>query len=200
MRPAAYRRFRQWEGALPSRLHVNVPAGVQEQVVAARNRYHRLGQHSRTLEMIRTRIDREPVEKKELERILGEMGLPGGFDIPQITRRPNYNALSYYQLSKRARRQYLFREEFMFEVANGVVVETPQLGHATYLFAKPRNIESFLVSYTRVSKEEIRRNRENVAARLGFLVRIVHGVNPRAWVKELRMHLGEAGDCAEAGA
>jgi hypothetical protein len=181
----------QWERALPSRLQVTVPAGVEEQVAAARKNYHRFGRYSRSLEIIRARIEREPVEKRELERILGEMGVSGDIDVAQITWRPDYDPFFYQQLAKRARRQYLFQEEFLFELSSAVAVETPQLGHATYLFAKPRTMEAFLALYTRVSKEEIRRNRENVAARLGFLGRVVHGVNCRNWLKELRARLGE---------
>lgn len=49
------------------------------------------------------------------------------------------------------------------------MVETPQLGHATYVFAKPRSMEGFLVLYTKIAKEDIRRNRDNVGGRLGFL-------------------------------
>jgi hypothetical protein len=81
-----------------------------------------------------------------------------------------------------------------------VVVETPQLGHATYLFAKPASMENFLALYIRSSKEDIRLNRNNVAERLGFLGRVVHGVNPRAWLKELRARLGEPVDCSAAAA
>lgn len=184
----------QWESALPSRLQVTLPASLQEQLAAARKTHHRFGQYSHTLETIRARIEREPVEKRELDRILGQMGAPGDFDVAQITWRPDYDAFFYQQLARRSRRQYLFRDEFIFEVANGVVVETPQLGHATYMFAKPNSIESFLALYTRVSKEDIRRNRENIAARLGFLGRILHGVNSRSWLKELRARLGEIAD------
>jgi hypothetical protein len=57
-------------------------------------------------------------------------------------------------------------------------------------------MESFLHHYTRVSKEDIRRNRDNVGERLGFLKRVIHGTNPRAWLKELRQHLGEKIDFA----
>ena len=78
------------------------------------------------------------------------------------------------------------------------MVETPQLGHATYLFAKPASMESFLALYIRTSKEDIRANRNNVAERLGFLGRMVHGVNPRAWLKDLRTKLGEPVDYAAA--
>ena len=70
-------------------------------------------------------------------------------------------------------------------------METPQVGHATYLFAKPASMEAFLALYIGTSKEDIRANRNNVAERLDFLGRIVHGVNPQAWLKELRTKLGE---------
>jgi len=76
------------------------------------------------------------------------------------------------------------------------VVETPQLGHATYVFAKPRSIESFLALYTRIAREDIRRNRDNVAERLGFLGRVIHGTNPSVWLKEVRQRLGEKIDFA----
>ena len=186
----------KWESALPSRLQVTLPASLQEQVAAARKTYHRFGQYSQALEAIRARIEREPVEKRELDRLLGQLGVPGDFDVARLTWRPDYDLFFYKQLAKRARRVYLFRGEFIFEVANGVVVETPQLGHATYLFAKPHSMEAFLALYARVSKEDIRRNCENVASRLGFLGRIVHGVNPRAWAKELHTRLEEPGDYA----
>jgi hypothetical protein len=47
-------------------------------------------------------------------------------------------------------------------------------------------------------EEDIRHNRGNVAERLGFLGRLVHGHNPRAWLKELKSCLGEVVDYAEA--
>jgi len=55
-------------------------------------------------------------------------------------------------------------------------------------------MEGFLALYIRTNKEDIRANRNNVAERLGFLGRVVHGVNARAWVKELRAKLGEPVD------
>jgi len=47
-----------------------------------------------------------------------------------------------------------------------LVVETPQLGHAAYVFAKPRSMESFLALYTKISKEHVRYSRDNVGERL----------------------------------
>src|SRR6516162_8347734 len=49
-----------------------------------------------------------------------------------------------------------FREEYIFDVEKAVVVETPQLGHATYVFAKPRSMDSFLSLYTKITKDDIR--------------------------------------------
>ena len=76
-------------------------------------------------------------------------------------------------------------------------METPQLGHATYLFSKPQSIEAFLATYTGTTKEAIRQNHANVAERLGFLGRVVHGSNPKIWMRTLKQSLGEAADYAE---
>ena len=48
------------------------------------------------------------------------------------------------------------------------MVETPECGHATYVFAKPRSVESFLALYTKISKDDIRKNRDNMAEKLDF--------------------------------
>ena len=95
-------------------------------------------------------------------------------------------------------RIYLFRGEYIFDLEKALVVETPQLGHATYVFAKPRSMEGFLALYTRITKEDVRRNRDNLGERLGFLGRVIHGANPRAWLKEMRQRLGEKMDFASA--
>jgi len=136
------------------------------------------------------------IGKSELERICAGLRIPGDFDIAQINWRADYDPFFYTQLSRRARRIYLFRSEYIFDLERAVIVETPQLGHATYVFAKPRNMESFLQLYTRSSKEQIRHNRDNVAERLGFLGRVIHGNNPRAWLKEVRQRIGEKLDLA----
>lgn len=188
----------QWETGLPSRLRVGLPADVEQQIEKARDTYHRLGQYSRALEQIRLCLEHRAIERTELERMCAGLRIPADFDIAQISWRPDYDEFFYRQLSRRARRVYLFRREYIFDLEKAVVVETPQLGHATYVFAKPRNMGSFLHLYTSVSKEDIRLNRDNVGERLGFLSRVIHGTNPRAWLKELRHHLGEKLDFAFA--
>jgi hypothetical protein len=130
--------------------------------------------------------------------MLSALNIPGDFEVAQISWRPDYDPFFYQQLARRARRIYLFRDEYIFELDKIVVVETPQLGNATYLFAKPGSMDAFLAAYMRVSKDDIRHNRGNVGERLGFLGRIIHGSNSRAWAKELRARIGEADFVAAA--
>jgi hypothetical protein len=191
-------QLRKWETALPSRLQVKLPAHTAEEVETARKTYHRFGQFSDALGRIRERVEREPMERGDLQRICWELGIPGDFDIAQITWRPDYDAFFYRQLCRRARRLYLFRAEYIFALETSVVVETPQLGHATYLFSKPHSMEAFLAVYARTTKEDIRQNRGNVAEVLGFLGRVIHGASPRTWLKELKVKVGEPVDYAAA--
>jgi hypothetical protein len=78
-----------------------------------------------------------------------------------------------------------------------VVIETPELGHATYVFAKPKRMAVFLADYARTTKEDILDNRSNVAERLGYLGRVVHGANPHGWLKKIKAHVGEMPDFAQ---
>ena len=57
-----------------------------------------------------------------------------------ITWKPDYDAFYYRQLRRRARSLYLFRSEYIFDLEAAVVVETSQLGHATYLFSRPASL------------------------------------------------------------
>ena len=188
----------RWETALPSRLAVKLPSDFQQQVETARATHRRFGQYSRALEQIRLRLAYHAIEKTELERACSALRMPGDFDISQINWRVDYDPFFYRQLARRARRIYLFRDEYIFDVEKAVVIETPQLGHATYVFAKPRNMDTFLAVYTKITKEDIRRNRDNTAEKLGFLGRVIHGNNPKAWLKEIRLRVGERIDFASA--
>ena len=186
----------KWETALPSRIHVKVPANIAEQIETARRSYHRFGKFSDGLDQIRARIEREPMEREQLRRLCWDLGIPSDFDIVQISWKPDYDPFFYQQLCRRARRLYLYRDEYIFDLGM-IAVETPQLGHATYLFSKPQSIEAFLAAYVAATKEAIRQNRANVAERLGFLGRVVHGSNPRVWLRTLAARLGEAADSAQ---
>ena len=179
-------------------LEVKLPSDFQQQLETARTTYHRFGQYWRALDQIRLHLEHRAVERTELVRICSELRLPGDFDVCQISWRPDYDRFFYRQLSRRALRTYLFRDEYIFDVEKAVVVETPQLGHATYVFSKPRSMDSFLALYTKITKDDIRWNRNNAAERLGFLGRVIHGTNPKAWLKELRQRSGEGIDFAAA--
>ena len=120
----------KWEIALPSRIHVKVPANIGEQIEAARKSHHRFGQFSDALCQIRARIEREPMERKQVCKLCWDLGMPGDFDVAQISWQPVYDALFYQQLCRRARGLYLFRDEYIFDLSLVVAVETPQLGRA----------------------------------------------------------------------
>jgi hypothetical protein len=187
----------EWETALPSRIQVKLPADIAKQIETARRSYHRFGEFSEALEQIRTRIEHEPLEREQLRSLCWDLGIPGDFDIAQISWKPDYDPFYYRQLCRRARRLYLFRDEYIFDLPRVIAVETPQPSHATYLFSKPQSLETFLAAYTATTKEAIRQNRANVAERLGFLGRVVHGSNPRIWLRTLTARLGEAADYAQ---
>src|SRR6266853_1098983 len=191
-------RLAQWETALPSHIEVALPSSMAEQIAEARKTHHRFGEFSEPLDLIRIRIGSAPVERADLQKLCAELGIPADFDISLITWKPDYDAFYYKQLSKRARRLYLFRSEYIFDLERAVVIETPQLGHATYLFSKPINMAEFLGIYSKVTREDILRNRSNVAERLGFLGRLIHGLQLGAWLKDLKARVGEGGDYVEA--
>lgn len=187
-----------WEAALPSRIEVAVPEDIAEQVAQARQTHHRFGQFAGAFDEIRARIESAPMGRAELQKLCGELGIPGDFDVALITWKSDYEAFYYKRLCERARHVYLFQSEYIFDCESAVVVETPHLGHATYVFSKPISMPDFLTIYRNVTKDDIRHNRSNVAERLGFLDRIIHGRNPQLWMRELRAHLGERVDCAES--
>ena len=188
----------RWQTALPSRMEVTLPANIAEQVNEARHAHHRFGQFAEAIGQIRARAESAPIERAELRKLCGELGVPADFDIALITWKADYDEFFYRQLCERARRLYLFRSEYIFDLETAVIVEIPQLGHATYLFSRPASMTDFLALYARVTRQEILQNSGNVAEKLGLLGRIMHGRKPQAWLKELKLQLGEATDYIEA--
>jgi hypothetical protein len=187
-----------WLTALPSRIELTQPADIRGQLEAAKRSYHRFGQYFTALEQIRQRLDREPLERAVLDRLCGELGIPGDFDVAQICWKPDYDPFFYNQLRKRARRMYLFRAEYIMELDRAIVVEVPELGHATYIFASPSDMDAFVRLYAQTTKEDIRNNRDGIAERLGFLGRVTHGANNRTWLRDLKSRVGETVDYALA--
>jgi hypothetical protein len=189
-------RSGQWElitssTALPSRIEVSVPAELPEQVRAANETYHRFGQHWGVIGLIRKRLEKEPLSESDLSTLCSHFAMPPTFDVAQINWRSDYDPFFYESLRKRARTMFLFREEYIFECEALLVVERPQIGHATYLFAKPAELRAFAGLYARTSKRAIRENRDGVAEALKFVGRIMHGKASSRWLSQLRSQLGE---------
>jgi len=183
-----------WETAVPSRLQISLPADAEETLANARKLHNHFGQFFDAVQEIRDRVEREPVERQELVRICNDLGIPPDFDIAQISWKPDYDPFFYNQLRKRTRKLFLFRDEYIFELERAIVVEVPEQGHATYVFSNRGNLDQWVREYASMSKDDIRRNRLNAAERLGFVGRVMHGRNPRTWLRDLRVKVGEPVD------
>jgi hypothetical protein len=181
----------EWETALPSRTEVKLPEDLESLVLIAQRQYSRIGRHFDQIDLLRQQIERIPMESGELRRVCWDRGLPGDFDVAQLSWQPGYDPFYYEQLSKRARTMYLFRDEFIFDLSSAVVVEIPQAGHATYVFEKPERLDEWMKKYMKTTRQEILANRNNVAESLGFLGRIVHGTNKTEWIRDLGARIRE---------
>ncbi|MBV9613008.1 MAG: hypothetical protein JO091_11080 [Acidobacteriaceae bacterium] len=176
---------------MPSRTELELPQNVNDDILNARRTYTRFGRYWNEIDQLRRHVEQIPTEREELERLCWKLGLPGDFDVAQITWRPDYDRYYQEELSKRARTMFLFREEYTFDLEKAVVVEVPQAGHATYVFAKPANVSLWVRQYADTTRQDIRLNRDNIAESLRFLGRVVHGKRKAEWSKELRMKIGE---------
>jgi hypothetical protein len=184
----------RWETALPSRLCVTVPSDAQKSLDDARRLYRRFGEYHDAIEQVQTRLQREPLDQRELGDLCRRLGIPADFDIAHFCWKPDYDPYYYQQLKKRSQNVYLFRDEYIFDCRAAIVAEVPQLGHATYVFAKAGDVHEFVNKYAATSRDDIRKNRGNVAQQLGFIARVMHGSNPRRWNRDLRAWIGETPD------
>jgi hypothetical protein len=191
-------QFVRWQTALPSRLTLQTPPDAAQAVSAARRAYERFEQYHDSIERIRLRLEREPIEERDLVELCRKLRIPGDFDVAQFCWKPDYDPFFYQQLKKRSVKVFLFRNEYIFQLARTVVAEVPQLGNATYVFAKPADIQDFVARYAGTSRDDIRKNRGNVASELGYIGRVMHGHNPRQWLRALRQYLGEPIDYSMA--
>jgi len=186
----------RWETALPSRLSLSVPSEAQIAISTARRAFQRYGQHYDEIQRIRLRLDREALDEQALSALGRQLGIPADFNVMQFCWKPDYDPYYYQQLKKRSQNVFLFRGEYLFQMPRAVVAEIPQMGHATYVFAKPADVLEFVRLYAATCRDDIRRNRGDVAEQLGFVGRVMHGSNPRTWLRELRSRAGETVDYA----
>jgi hypothetical protein len=180
------------ETALPSQTEVKVPDGLEQEVLKARGMHTRFGQYWKQIDHLRNHVMEIPTERGELQRLCWNLGLPGDFDVAQITWRPDYEAYYNEQLNSHARTMYLFRDEYIFDLEKAVVVEVPQAGHATYIFRKPPDVRHWVWQYAKTTRQEIRHNRNSVGELLGFAGRVVHGKDKAEWLKELNRRTDES--------
>jgi hypothetical protein len=183
-----------WETALPSRIQISLPAEMRSTLNTARKTFTRFGQYFDSIQGLRARIEREPLERQDMQRLCNQAGIPSDFDIAQVSWKPDYDSFFYNQLRKRSRKLFLFRDEYIFELERAIVVEVPEQGHATYVFSRPSNLDLWVRDYSTIGRDDIRRNRNNAAERLRFIGRVMHGRNPRTWLRELRAKIGEPVD------
>jgi hypothetical protein len=184
----------RWETALPSRLSVTVPSDATRSLAAARRSYQRFGEYHDAIERVRGLVARQPLDQHELGDICRDLGIPPDFDVAQFCWKPDYDPYFYQELKKRSRNIYFLRDEYIFHVPRAIVAEVPQLGHATYVFAEPADVHDFVRRYAATCRDDIRKNRKDVAHQLGFIGRVMHGKSPRTWLRELRSRIGEGVD------
>jgi len=180
-----------WETALAGSMEVILPINLEASLLEAQRTHQRFGKYADWIDRVRARLEHTAIEKAELERLAAEEGIPADFDVTRINWKPDYDPFYYQQLLLRAERLYLFRDQYLFLLPSVLVAETPQAGHATYLFSRPENLDRFFRLYAATKREEILKNRNNCADGLGYLGRVVHGTDKRGWLVALKNWLGE---------
>src|SRR4030095_14663418 len=136
-------RLLTWETALAGSLEVTLPEDLEANLLQARRTHQRFGKYSDWIDRVRIRLEQTPLERSELEGLAVEEGVPSDFDVAQINWRPDYDPFYYQHLLDRAERLYLFRDQYLFLLPSALVAETPQAGHATYLFSGPDSLADF---------------------------------------------------------
>ena len=140
------------------------------------------------------RLQREPLEQSELLELCRRLGIPSDFDIAQFCWKPDYDPHFYQQLKKRSQNVYLFRDEYIFQLPRAIVAEVPQLGHATYIFAKAGDVREFVNRTPKPPETTFARTeatwRNNSVSSDGSCTAVI----PRTWDRELRCRIGETVD------
>lgn len=186
-----------WYAALPSRLRVTLPDGIAADVERAKAIHALLGEQADVVEKIRAEIETQPVEHVQIHDWFNRLGVSTHLKPQHVTWQPDYDPYYFEQLRQRSRTWFLFGGEYLFVWPHVLISEVPQSGHATYVFAKPNDIEAFMHDYSRATREHIRRNRYNVATQLGFVGRIVRGRKKKRWLTDVLKLAGEKADSVE---
>jgi len=189
--------LRTWFTALPSQLRVTLPEGIAADVERARAIHALLGDHAEVVGKIRAEIEKQTVEHVQIQDWFDRLGVSSHLKPQHVTWRPDYEPYYFERLRRRCATWFLFRGEYLFAWANVLISEIPQPGHATYVFAKPEDIHLFMDRYCRATREDVRRNRDNVAADLGFVGRVARGGKKERWLNDVLKLAGEKADYME---
>jgi hypothetical protein len=187
-----------WQVALPSRLRVQMAETLAVDIRHALQIHALLGEHADLVRHIRTKCEKAPVEFSQVQAWFEQAGATCDLKPHHVTWRPDYEPYYFEQLRKRSRTWFLFRDEFLFVWDKVLIAEVPQPGHATYIFAKPADLDHFLNRYAKLSREEIRHNRDNLASALGFVGRVIRGKRRKRWLESVLKLAGTKTDYVEA--
>ncbi len=187
-----------WFAALPSRIRISLPADLAADTERAQAIHKLLGDHADLVTRVRAELVKQPVEHTVIQQWFDQLAVSPYLKPHHITWLPDSEAYYFDQLRRRSRTWFLFRDEYLFVWATVLIAEVPQQGHATYLFARPKSMEEFMKHYAGTTREDIRSNRNDVAARLGFIGRVVRGRRKKRWLNDVLKHAGEKADYMEA--
>jgi hypothetical protein len=190
--------LRQWYAALPSRLRARLPDSLSDDIAQAKAIHALLGQHAELVRQIHVQLQKQPIEHVQIQYWFDQLRASAHLKPQHVTWSPDYEPYYFEQLRKRSLTWFLFRDEYLFLWPNVLIAEVPEQGYATYVFAKPDNMDAFLRKYSTVTRQDIRHNRDCLATELGFVGRIVRGRRKKRWLADVFKHAGEKADYVEA--
>lgn len=190
--------LQKWQVALPSRLGVQVPASLAADIRSALEIHALLGQHSDLVQHVREQCEKVPVDHIQVQGWFEQAGASSQLKPHHVTWRPDYEPFYFEQLRKRSRTWFLFRDEYLFVWSRVLIAEIPEPGHATYVFARPDNLDAFLDRYAKLTRNDIRRNLDNLSSALGFAGRVVRGKRKKRWLASVLKLAGEKAEYLEA--
>lgn len=193
------RIINKWFVALPSRLRVAAPEGLLADVDGARAFHALLGRHADLIRQIAAQIDSHPAEHALVEKWFRDFNAEPELRPQHVNWQPDFDEFYFEELRKRSKTWFLFRNEYLFVWHKLLIAEIPALGHATYLFSCPGNLEEFMAAYAKTERDDVRHNRGDVASRLGFIGRVVRGQRKIRWLNDVLKRAGEQVEVGDTG-
>jgi hypothetical protein len=187
-------RFRQREGTLEpvpwhrpatSTLTVKSAGDLARKFEQAHTFWERFRPHADKVALLRSHMEREPVDMTEAWQWCRGQGLPESIDVRLVNWHPDYEESYYRELAARAQKIYLFRKEYLFVLDRAIVAEIPQIGHASYFFRPTVSLPQFLRCYAHTTRHHIRCHAEESRKTLGYAGRLPHSRDIQTWIRKL---------------